>query len=52
MCMEFGVPKCAMLITARGKLARRNGIRQRNNTWMKSLSKDDCYKYLREMESG
>ena len=47
--MEFGLPKCGMLIMKRGKVVRSEGISMSDGKNMKSIEKSGC-KYLGNMK--
>ena len=49
--MEFGVEKCAVLIMKRGKFIRSEGICLPDGQRIKSLEKEEGYKYLSILEA-
>ena len=44
--MEFGVEKCVVLTSKKGKIANSDGVALTNKTARKGLKQDDSYKYL------
>ena len=48
--MEFGVEKCAVLTTKKGKMTNSDGIALPNKI-MKGLKEGDSYKYLRVIQA-
>ena len=49
--MQFGIKKCAVLIMKRGKVVESNGILLPDEQQIKSLRKDEGYKYLGILEA-
>ena len=45
--MEFGIEKCAMLLTEQGKIVKSVGIELLDGKVIKSLQEGESYKYLR-----
>ena len=48
--MEFGLPKCGVLIMKRGKVVKSNGISMSDENMMKNIE-ESGYKYLGILES-
>ena len=48
--MEFGISKCGILLTKRGKLAKIDGITIPTGEKIEEIDKDIGYKYLRILE--
>ena len=48
--MEFGIEKCAILVTEKGKIVKSVGIELSDDKIIKSLQKDESYKYLANLE--
>ena len=48
--MEFGLPKCGVLIMKRGKVVKSEGISMPDRKMMKNIE-EDGYKYLRILET-
>ena len=44
--MEFGIEKCAMLVTEKGKIVKSVGIELPDSNVIKSLQEGESYKYL------
>ena len=44
--MKFGIEKCAMLVTEKGKIVKSVGIELSNGKVIKSLQEGESYKYL------
>ena len=49
--MEFGIEKCAMLVTEKGKIVKSVGIELPNGKAIRSLQEDESYKYLGILEA-
>ena len=49
--MEFGVKKCAMLVTRRGRLVRSEGIVLPDKNKIRVIGENDSYKYLGVLEA-
>ena len=49
--MEFGIEKCAMLVTEKGKIVKSVGIELPNGKVIKSLHEGESYKYLGILEA-
>ena len=50
--MEFGIEKCAMLVTEKGKIVKSVGTELSDGQVFKSLQEFESYKYLRILETG
>ena len=48
--MEFGLPKCGVLIMKRGKVVKSNGISMSDENMMKNIE-ESGYKYLGILET-
>lgn len=48
--IEFGISKCAMLVTKRGKMVKCEGIKLLDNQTIKGLEEGEGYKYLGILE--
>ena len=46
MQMEFGIEKCAMLVTEKGKIVKSVGVELPYGKVIKSLQEGESYKYL------
>ena len=49
--MKFGIEKCAVLITKRGKMTQSEGITLPDDTNIRSLKEGEGYKYLGLLEA-
>ena len=49
--MEFGIEKCAVLLTEKGKIVKSVGIELPNGKFIKSLQEGESYKYLGILEA-
>ena len=49
--MEFGIEKCAMLVTEKEKIVKSVGIELPDGKVIKSLQEKESYKYLRILEA-
>ena len=50
MQMEFGIEKCAMLVTEKGKIVKSVGVELPYGKVIKSLQEGESYKYLGILE--
>ena len=49
--MEFGIEKCATLVTEKGKIVKSVGIELPDSEVIKSLQEGESYKYLGILEA-
>ena len=49
--MEFGIEKCAMLVTEKGKIVKSVGMELPDGKVIKSLQEGESYKYLGILEA-
>ena len=49
--MEFSTEKCAMLVIEKGKIVKSVGLKLPDGKVIKSLQKENCYKYLGILEA-
>ena len=49
--MEFGIEKCALLVTEKGKIVKSVGIEMPGGKVLKSLQEIESYKYLDILEA-